>query len=331
MSKITYQEIAAKAGLSIATISRIVNTPDSVSISAKAKVNQAIIALGGDPNDYFTEPKRGKIIIFNAPLPSNPFYLPIVSAARSVARGKGYVLLENEDDLSLSTIDQFLSMIVSVGAYGVISANTIESSLISRIDSVVPCVMCSEAPRDVDVPFVLIDNAGAAYKAVKHLALSGCRRIAMINGSRSFRYGIDRYNGYRKALSDAGLAYRAEYVSEIGSHMDFEMAEAAVANMLTLPEPPDAIFCVSDLLAAIAIRYAAERGFRVPEDISIIGFDDQVISRMTAPSITTIRQPVTQMGALAADMIIKRIENRLQSIGSVDLDTELVIRGSSRK
>ena len=109
------------------------------------------------------------------------------------------------------------------------------------------------------------------------------------------------------------------------------MAAAKIRNMLSSPEPPEAFFCISDLLAVLVVHIAREYGYSVPEDISVIGFDDIDVAKMATPSITTIRQPVSQMGTLAAEMVIRKIEKNEEHIGSILLDTELVIRNSTRK
>ena len=115
------------------------------------------------------------------------------------------------------------------------------------------------------------------------------------------------------------------------SDMDFEVAGAAVMHMLNLAEPPDAFFCISDMLASAAIHAAIRRGCRVPEDISVVGFDNISISEMMNPSITTIKQPVAQLGALAAEMVIRMIEDKDEPLRSTYLGTELIIRESTRK
>ena len=143
-----------------------------------------------------------RVIIFNVPSPSNPFYLPIIEAARKRAESGGYILLENESDLSSSSsMDRFLSMLITTKAAGTIIANAMTSEGLARIGRAVPAVMCSESAEGSDVPYVIIDNAGAAYSAVRYLLSSGRRRIAMLNGPSSYMYSGDRYSGYRRGES----------------------------------------------------------------------------------------------------------------------------------
>ena len=331
LRRIAYRDIAEEAGVSISTVSRVISNPDGASPAMRSRVIDAVTSLGGDPADYGLVPQsEGRVIIFSVPSPSNPFYLPIIGAARKRAENSGYILLENESDLSSSSsIDRFLSMLVATKAAGTIIANAMTSEGIARIRRAVPAVMCSESAEGSDVPYVVIDNAGAAYSAVRYLISSGRRRIAMLNGPSSYMYSGNRYSGYRKALLEAGYPLRAEYSAYVGSHMDSDMAYAAVRKLLDLPEPPDAIFCISDMLAAIAIHAACDSGVSVPGDLAVIGFDDQPICRMITPSISTVRQPVSQMGALSAEMMIRMIADPGCSLGSIKLDTELIIREST--
>ncbi len=329
--RLPYREIAEKAGVSIATVSRAINDSDRRSPSSD-RIIDALIALGKDPSEYGLLPdSRGRIILFSTPLPSNPFYLPIIEAARNCAADGGYVLLEIEYSITHETLDGFLSLLATTKAGGAIIANPLDAALAERVDRAVPTVMCSEMAEGSDVPYAMIDNVGAARNAVSCLIASGCKRIAMINGPRTYRYARDRHSGYRKALEEASLPWRPEYYSELGSHMDFAMAEASITQLLMLPEPPDAIFCVSDMLAAAAVGIASENGFDVPGDISVMGFDDAPICRMTTPRLSTVKQPVGKMGTLSAEMVMARIKDRSRRIESIMLDTELAIRGSVRR
>lgn len=332
MKKFTYQDIAKSAGISIATISRVFNNPEIVSASARNKVINAVTAMGEDPNAYGLLPDPAdRLIIFNVPTLRNQFYSPIIESARKIALSKNYLLLINEDNLSPSSLDQFLLLLSRTRTCGVIIANAMTSESLERIRNEVPVVTCCEAVPESGVPFVTIDDENAAYSAVKYIASLGHKRIAMINGPSSFKYARNRFKGYKRVLEEEGLEYRSEFIAEIGSDMDMDVAGAAVMHMLNFPSPPDAFFCISDMLASAAIHAAIRRGYRVPDDISVVGFDNISISEMMNPSITTIKQPVSQLGALAAEMIIKLIENGEEPVRSIHLGTELIIRDSTRK
>ena len=330
MKKFTYQDIAKATGISLATISRVFNTPDIVSSETRNKVIDAVASMGIDPKAYGLSPDpSGRLIIFNVPTLLNQFYSPIIESAKKVIEGRSYMMLINEDSLADDT--SFLQLLSSTKAAGVIIANAMTKEGLDAIRHRVPVVTCCEAVPEADVPFVTIDDENAAYNAVRYIESLGHKRIAMINGPSSFKYARNRLKGYRRALQEGGLEYRNEYIAEIGSDMDFEVAGAAVMHMLNYDDRPDAFFCISDMLASAAIHAAISRGFRVPEDISVVGFDNISLSEMMNPAITTVKQPVAQLGALAAEMIVKRIENKDESLKSIYLGTELIVRDSTRK
>jgi LacI family transcriptional regulator len=190
-----------------------------------------------------------------------------------------------------------------------------------------PCV-------GVDVPLdgpasrtVMSDNVEGARQAVRHLYELGHRRIATITGMLESRPGIDRLRGYRSAIQDLSLAYRDEYVA----YGDFyaESGRAATARLLALPEPPTAIFAAADLMAIGAVRAAAESGLRVPEDISVVGFDDIQLAPHVNPPLTTLRQDKAGLGAAAGDALIELIEGGAASDGAATLPVELIVRGST--
>ncbi len=333
MKKFTYQDIAKSTGISIATISRVFNNPDIVRSDTRNRVVEAVSAMGLDPASYGLLPDPAdRLIIFNVPTLRNQFYSPIIESARKVAESKRYILLINEYSLdSDAMMDSFMLLLSRTRTRGVIIANAMTKDRIERISERVPVVTCCEAVPDSSVPFVSVDDEAAAYSAVKYIVSLGHRRIAMINGPHSFKYARSRLQGYRRVLEEEGIEYRPEYIAEVGSDMDVEVAGAAVMHMLNSSQPPDSFFCISDMLASAAIHAAIKRGYRVPEDISVVGFDNISISEMMNPSITTIKQPVAQLGALSAEMVIKLIENHDEPLRSTYLGTELVIRESTRK
>lgn len=328
--KLTYQQISDVAGISVATVSRMFNNPCVVSAKTRERVIDTISALGEDPADYgLALDAAERILIFNVPTLLNQYYSPIINSARSAAAARHYILLVNEEPLAPKSIPSFILLLKRCRAAGVIISNAMTQEGIRSIASVVPTVMCSESVPESGVPFVSIDNESAACNAVKHIASLGRTRVALINGPLAFKYARGRYKGYRRALEEEGLTFRPDLVAEAGSDMDFDFAVAAAISMLNGKNPPDAFFCVSDMLAAAAIHAAIRIGLRVPEDISVVGFDNIALSRIMNPSITTVQQPVAQIGAIAADMIIRAIENGPESVKPVQVGSELIVRESA--
>jgi LacI family transcriptional regulator len=181
-----------------------------------------------------------------------------------------------------------------------------------------------EGPR---AEIVMSDNVGGAAKAVEHLTQLGHRRIATITGMLESRPGSDRLRGYRAAVQAAGLAYRDEYVA----YGDFyvESGRAGAARLLSLPEPPTAIFAAADMMAIGAVRAAAELGLRVPQDVSIVGFDDIQLAPHLNPPLTTLRQDKLGLGVAAGEALIARINGDDARSTLRTLPVELVARGST--
>ena len=328
--KKTYEDIARESGLSLATISRIFNKNPAVKASTRQKVIDAMEKLGIDTSQYDLEPKlNGNLILFNVPSLKNPFYSPIASSARLNAERHGFSLLVNEDPISEKTEDAFIKLLKKTKAAGLICANSVEKERLERLAAIVPTVTCCEAVEDSHVPFVSIDDEEAAWNAVNYIIGQGRKRIALINGPSDFKYASARFRGYRDALKKHGIEVDESIIGEVGPDMDYDTANALAIQMINSPNPPDAFFCISDVLAAAAIKACLTRGLRVPEDVMVVGFDNIYISKIMNPSITTVRQPTTQIGALAIEMVIKLMRKEAV-VKSVYLGTELLIRESTQ-
>jgi LacI family transcriptional regulator len=181
-----------------------------------------------------------------------------------------------------------------------------------------------EGPK---VEVVMSDSEGGAGVAVRHLTDLGHRRIATITGMLHSRPGTDRLRGYRRAIQELGLAYRDDYVT----YGDFyaESGRAAAEHLLALSEPPTAIFAASDLMAIGAIRAAAQVGLRVPEDLSVVGFDDIQLAPHVNPPLTTMRQDKSGLGFAAGDALVARVAGDGGRAPLRTLEVELVVRGST--
>jgi len=177
--------------------------------------------------------------------------------------------------------------------------------------------------------FVMSDNNDGAAKAVRYLHSLGHRRIATITGQLETKPGVDRLKGYRQALQATGLAYRDEYVA----YGDFyvESGRRAMADLLSLDEPPTAVFAASDMMALGAIRAAGDAGLNVPADISVIGFDDIQLADHMNPPLTTVRQDKAGLGVAAGTALMRLIDGEQDAVQpSTVLPVELIRRGSTR-
>lgn len=328
-TKLSYQTIAERSGLSIATISRVFNRSQSVSDEKRARVIQALRELGVDPSTLDLRPQpRNNMLIFNVPSLKNPFYSPIIEASRRTAKRFGYNLVVNENPLG-TDLQSFIDLIRTSRAAGVILTNAIVPETVETIRQVVPVVTCCESATTAGVPYVTVDDESASENAVKYLISLGRRRIALINGPAEFKYSRERYKGYRNALVSHGFAIDDDIICAVGADMDYDIAVANVTRMLSQPGRPDAFFCISDVLACAAIKASLAAGLRVPQDVAVVGFDNIQFSRMMNPTITTVCQPFDQLGTLAVEMLVRVINGDDEHIESIHLGCELMIREST--
>lgn len=195
--------------------------------------------------------------------------------------------------------------------------------------SAIPCVAVDLDLMGRRTGFVISDNAKGADLAVEHLVKLGHDRIATITGPTYTRAGMDRLVGYRAALERLDLPYRDDYVRD--GDFYFESGLAAMQELLSLPQPPTAVFAASDLMAAGAIRAIEESGLDVPADIAVVGFDDIQLAAMMQPALTTIRQDKIGLGTAAAEALVRMIELDGSAPPVITLPVKLVVRDSSGK
>jgi len=327
--KPTLTHIAQKAQVSIATVSRVLSGKDTVSPSTQQKVLQAIRELehGQTPNVPLVSSRK---LLALLPDFVNPFYAPIIHGLQQTARSAGYeVLLMPIGDSHIHTAS-VTSMVRRENYAGVIWLCSVPSpELLSAVESCCPTVMVGEYPENYAGSYVSIDDRLAGYRAVNYLISTGCRRIGMINCAYRYKYARHRKEGYQRALTEAGLPIDAGWYVSIPA-IDYTLAYSAAMQVLCAEPPPDALFTSSDVLAAAAINAAHSLGLRVPEDVCVIGFDNVEASRMTMPAITTIAQPTHQLGQQACSILLDRIQNPDLPNRQLFLNTELVIRESTK-
>lgn len=333
--KITVGDLAAYAGVSPATVSRVLNRRNLVKGETYDRVMKAIDDLGYEfksaAEDPFAipvpSPKQGPIFII-LPSLSNPFYDEIIKGARTSVREHGYDLLIHESHITENSIDFIESLLKRYNAAGLITMNHIETPICKRLAASTTLVQCSEYNDEVDTSFVSIDNFSSARNAVNHLIHLGRKRIAMLNGPIRYRYSRDRLNGYRTALEDAGLPYDDNYVIHLPD-ITSDFALSGMMQLLKLPVTPDAVFCSSDVFAMPIIRACHLLHKNVPRDIALVSFDNLDISKNMIPSITSVSQPRLQLGYLAAEALFEKINDPTAPSKKTLLDTELIVRESS--
>jgi DNA-binding LacI/PurR family transcriptional regulator len=331
----TLEEVASRAGVSRATVSRVVNGSPRVSPDIRRVVEAAVAELGYVPNraarSLVTRRSDSIGVIIAEPtgrLFSDPFFprlLRGISAALS-ARDLQLVLLMPASPSETQRTADYLAAGHVDGAL-LVSLHDDDPLPIQMAAAHIPMVVSPRPRRPMSVSYVDVDNRGGARSAVAHLIARGRTVIATVAGPADMAPGVDRLAGYRDALVEGGLGTdpNLEVVS------DFTQAGGASAMERLLAARPDidAVFAASDLMAAGALAVLTAAGRRVPKDVAIVGFDDSPVATTTQPNLTSVRQPIEEMGHEMARLLIDAVEGADPVPRRVILATELIERASS--
>lgn len=330
--KVRIQDIARTAGVSNATVSRVLNNQNVVNGETYRKVIDAMNALGyryaSGVNLANSKDMSSDLIILSLPTISNPFYHEIAIGAQSAAQRFGYRVLISNTPLDSDGLNQLIALIKTNRVAGVITLNSMTGATLERLCAITHVVQCCEYCEGYDVPYVSIDDYQATRTALTHLLSHGRRDIAFINGPLSYKYARHRQNSYLEFMREHNLPIREDRIIQLSS-VDFSIAVASLTQLLSHPNPPDAIFAVSDVFASAGIKVAKKCGLCVPRDLMVIGFDNIDISAMCDPAITTINQPKQQLGYMACELLVERISNSDVPLRQIFLDTELIVREST--
>lgn len=329
-SRATIEEVASAAGVSRSTVSRVVNGSTAVSPEALESVKRAIDELSYVPNRAARSLASRQTHAIALIVPEDttrffgdPFFASIVAGITGALRGSDYLLnlLIASDDPG----DKMTSFVRNGGVDGalIVSHHT-SDAFIDRVADAVPVVWGGRPVRIREGDYVVdVDNVAGARTATQHLIDTGRTRIATISGPITMVSSVDRVQGFRGALADAGLSPFAE---EAGDYSEVSGADAA--RRILEAGRPDAIFVASDLMARGALTALRSAGIRVPEDVALVGFDDSSVALSTDPQLTTMRQPMYAQGEAMAGVLLSRLAGRDPAHTTI-LPTELVVRASS--
>lgn len=330
------KDVARKSRVSIATVSNVLNNVPTVSKAIRKSVEKAIKELNYKPNLVAKSLAKGRTQTIACIIPDicNPFFPELVRGATDKASQLGYNLfLGNIDNDSEKEIE-YIRNFVSQGVDGIIIATSdCSDKNAERLNEIkdlgIPVVMVDRELEGLDRDLVVVDNIKCAYSAVLHLIEMGYRKIGIILGPMNTWTATQRFEGAKKALEEKNISQKFVYSGAFA----FETGFRAMQNFLQKNgKQIDAIFCANDMIAIGALKGIEQSGYRVPEDIGVIGFDDLYISSLIKPALTTIHQPTNELGTIAVNMLIERIQGQTSGIArKIILPGELVIRESTRK
>lgn len=326
-------DVATRAGVSIATVSRVLNNNGNVNEATRAKINKAIKDLKYQPSRV-AKRLRSKSISSNLlgvliPDIENPFYVDVLRGIEELAYNNNYAIIMCNFGQDEKKEKLYLEILQSEAIDGLIVAPAHEDDplLKKMVKDGLPVVCVDRGLKDANVDVVLVDNVNGAYTAVDYLIKSGYKRVAYIAGLKAIPSSNLREQGYRKALEENGIAYDEELVKFGNSK--HESGVELCNELLKLPNPPDAIFTGNNLITLGALETIQKWKLKIPEDIAIIGFDDMQWSSSLNPPLTAVRQPAMEIGKRAVELLIQRIQDPERSSIQMTLNTELMKRSSS--
>lgn len=325
------QQVAKQAGVSVATVSRVLNRQNTVSAKTKMRVEEAIKKLNYEPSllGRNLRTSESRLLLILIPTISNPFYLEIIKGIEQVAISQHYNILLCETDSNPNKENIYFDLVRKKMADGIISMDpAVNVETLKKLAENYAIIQCSEYEECTGIPYVTIDNEEASYRAVKHLIQIGHNKIALMNADEKYLFARQRKMGYKRALEENGITLKNEYIIST-PNLGFENGQHAMKKILNLQDRPTAVFAVSDLLAIGALKEINAAGLHVPNDIAVVGFDKIDFSNMTNPTLTTIAQPMHKMGSVAARMLIEKMKG--EEVESILLDHELVIRESTSR
>jgi LacI family transcriptional regulator len=328
----TMADVAARAGVSVATVSRALSgDPKRVSAPVLQRIIDAAEELDYIPNNLARNMRAGSSRILGLIISDigNPFFTAVVRGVEDVAQRHGYSLVLSNTDEDPDREAASLGVMAAERAAGLIIATTNQNGTALRrfADMGLAIVAIDRHVVDLPTDSVVVDNESASYEAVMHLVRLGHRRIAIIGGPADADTARERMRGYERALREARIDLQDELVRQ----GDFrETAGLTMTReLLDLPDPPTAIFAVNNLTTIGVLGALRERGVEVPSAISVVGFDDIPTAELLDPPLTVIQQPTYRVGVRAADLLIRRLREPDAAVKEVVLSARLVVRGST--
>lgn len=329
----TMKDVALQANVSTATVSRALMNPEKVSQATRNRVEQAALEVGYLPQMQGRNMKRNesRTILVIVPDICDPFFSEVIRGIEVTAAAQGYLVLIGDCAHQNQQEKTFIDLIITKQIDGMLllgSRLPFDAS-IEEQRNLPPIVMANEFAPELGLPTVHIDNLTAAFDAVNYLHELGHQRIGCIAGPEEMPLCHYRLQGYVQALRRSGITVDPHYIAR--GNFTYEAGASALEQLLALPKPPTAVFCHSDIMALGALSWAKRQGLKVPEDLSIIGFDNISLAEFCDPPLTTVSQPRFDIGREAMLLLLNQLSGQFVDSGSRLLDCELIVRGSTSK
>ncbi|MFT4233899.1 MAG: LacI family DNA-binding transcriptional regulator [Microbacterium sp.] len=330
---VSVREVAKEAGVSVGTVSNVLNRPERVSEKTVERVHAAVAKLGYVRNDAARQLRAGRsksigLVVLDV---GNPFFTEVARGAEDRAADAGMVVLVGNSDESSARESTYLAQFREQRVSGVLISPTSEDlgEVQKLSDAGIPVILVDREPDGLAVGSVSVDDVEGGHLAAGHLLSLGRRRLAFLGGPSTIRQVSDRLAGARKAVAEYDGA-----TIEVIERPSLSVMEGRAAGEELLErdaaDRPDAIFCANDLLAVGVLQALVMTGeLRVPEDIALVGYDDIAFAAATVVSLTSVRQPARHIGEAAVELLLEQLEDEPAEPRSVTFRPELVIRDST--
>jgi LacI family transcriptional regulator len=337
--EITIYDIAKDLGISPTTVSRALNHHPTVNEKTKKRIFDTAEAMGYRSNIFASNLRRKRTNNIGVIVPrlNSPFQSSVIAGMEKVANEGGFNLVISQ---SLESLDKEITnarMMFNSRVDGLLISLVNDPANIDHfkpfVKKGIPLLFFDRVANDSSCTGVIIDNVQAAYNATQHLISEGCKNIVHVLGNTVINVYANRLKGYRYALIDHDYPFLPDNV--IQSNLHEEDGFAIVQKILEMKNPPDGLFVSNDTCAASCIKALKEAGLRIPEDIAVVGFNNDNLSRLIEPSLTTVNYPGFEMGEIAMKNLVHHLDGLmgkvLQNTNTITLRSELIVRASSLK
>lgn len=339
MTKTTYTiiDLAKMLGMSKSTVSRALRDQYDVKPETRQKVLQLARKLDFKTNTLAASLRENKSYIIGVIIPSFaiPFYSIALGGIQAAASGSGYNVMVCQTGENYQRELETINFLLKSRVDGILISLSKDTSnydhLVKLTNRGIPVIMFNRAGNHPDLPSVVIDDYEGSLSICRHLIAGGCRNIAHITGPQSLLLTQNRMKGYTDALAEASLPLNNDLICE--SDFTLESGKEATRRILSSPTRPDALFCVCDAVAFGAMAVIKDAGLQIPDDISVAGFTNEPMASIMSPSLTTMAQPIDEIGRKAVDLLLEHLKNpnSPHNRSKIILPTELIIRESTRQ
>ncbi|PFM38990.1 LacI family DNA-binding transcriptional regulator [Bacillus cereus] len=327
--KPTIYDVAEKAGVSIATVSKVINQTGRISEKTINKVNQVMDELDYQPSSVAAALTGKKTYTIGVLVPdiSNPFFAEVARAFENSAQGSGYTLILCSTDHQTKREHEYIDLLFKKQVDGIIIATELNDyKLVKKIvNRDLPLVLFTVDHPSITTHVVTTDDMRGGYLAGSYLTQKGHTSLTIMM-EKDRKSSLGRLNGFKQALTDSGISLDDDAI--ISCYSTVEDSKRASKELLNLPNRPTAVFACTDLIAICLMNEARKQGLSIPEDLSIIGFDNTIYAEIADPGLTTIEQPIKQMAACTFEQLLKTMEMKEHAKQKITIIPQLVERSS---